>query len=400
MPDSFTETSHTGYGRRVGNSIKGMLFGGIMFLASFPILAWNEGRAVKEINTLEEGRKLVVNINAESESPQTNGMLVFTSGKATTEDVLEDEEFGISETALKLRRTAEMYQWEEDKDTSEDSNGNKKTTYNYKKTWSEKLISSSGFRYRDGHENPGSMPFQSASYEATEVTVGVHVLSPGLLSQISHFTPVALNKDHAEAAPEGPRGQPFVTGGLLYYGKNEGSPEIGDIRVKFTAVKPLNVSLIARQSGNTFGPFATKAGNSIELLEEGLHDSNYVIEAALSRNAMYTWILRAVGWFMMFFGLCLILGPLTTLTGVIPIVGSVVGLGVGIAAFVLASVLSLVTVAVSWIVVRPVAAIILLAVCGAFIWGAKKRGDKKIVAAGGVPGSAMPPPPPPPSPQP
>ncbi len=397
MPDTFTEYSHTGFGRRVGNSIKGMIVGGIMFIASFPLLAWNEGRSVKEANSLEEGKKVVVSIDAAKESPQTEGMLVFTSGKATTDEELEDPEFGVSHVGIKLKRTVEMYQWEEDKDTDEDRNGNKKTTYKYEKKWSEKEISSSGFRIQEGHQNPKTMPFHSATQQAQEVMLGVHMLSQGLIDQITEYSGMPLNQDALDAAPEVEGKEVKLGGGGLYYGRNASIPEIGDVRVVFSLLPPQNVSVVARQAKSTFGPYQTKAGNTIELLEPGLHDANYVFTKALDRNATMTWILRAVGWFCMFLGLCLMLGPLTTVANAIPIFGSVVGLGVGLAAFVLASVLSLVTIAVAWIFVRPIAAVTLLVVCGAMIWGAKKRGDKKI-ASGGVTASAPPPPPPPPAP--
>ena len=95
---------------------------------------------------------------------------------------------------------------------------------------------------------------------------------------------------------------------------------------------------------------------------------------------------------MMFFGLLLVMGPLTTIAGAVPFFGSLVGLGVGLTAFVLASVLSMLTVAVAWIFVRPLAGGLLLVVALACLWGMKNKGAKKIEARGGMP---MPPPPPP-----
>ena len=53
--DSFTEVTHQSWGSRLGGAFKGIVFGIILFIVSFPLLFWNEGRAVKRHKTLEEG---------------------------------------------------------------------------------------------------------------------------------------------------------------------------------------------------------------------------------------------------------------------------------------------------------------------------------------------------------
>lgn len=391
MSDTFTEVTHTGFGQRLASSFGAMIFGALLFFASFAVLAWNESRGVTQIRTLEEGKKVVVNINPAQPSPATNGMLVFASGHAETDEVIEDSTFPISVTALKLRRVVEMYQWDEDKDT-ETSSGTKRTTYRYDREWSEKLIRSDNFHVSSGHQNPTSMPFQSGEATATEVTVGAYRLSQGLLDQIKDYTTYAPTSEDVDGAPDGPQGAPKLVGTSLYYGPNPSSPQIGDTRVRFELVKPLDVSFVAKQVGESFGPYLTQAGNTIELLETGIHDSNYIFQAALTKNAILTWALRVGGWFMMFLGLLLLTGPITMIAGYIPFLGGLVGLGVGLLSFVLASVLSTITVAIAWLVVRPLAGAALLVVAGACLWAMKNRGQKKLDAR-----VAVPPPPPPPS---
>ncbi len=53
--DSFTEVSSQGWFSRIGDSIKGILFGIFLFIAAFPLLWWNEGRSVERYNSLKEG---------------------------------------------------------------------------------------------------------------------------------------------------------------------------------------------------------------------------------------------------------------------------------------------------------------------------------------------------------
>ena len=396
MPDTFTEYSHQGIGSRIGNSIKGVFFGLILFVGSFFLLAWNEGRAIKQERTLLEGKGIVVKVDAQHVTPGQEGALVYTTGHATTTEVVRDSTFGVSTTALKLRREVEMYQWDEDKDTEKSSNGDTRTTYKYNKKWSSSPISSSSFAHPEGHANP-SMPFRTSTETADVITVGARSLSPGLASQISNYSPFPVSNTDVANAPTATGGKPRLDGSGLYYGGDAGNPTIGDIKVRFQIVKPLDVSFVAKQTGATFAPYTTKAGNDIELLEEGVHDSDYIFNAALKRNMMVTWAIRAGGWLLMFIGLALILGPITTIAGFVPILGSVVGLGVGVAAFALATILTIITIAVSWFAVRPVAAGLAFVLCGALIWAARNRGAKKIAAGG--PSMSVPPPPPPPPPR-
>ena len=45
--EKFTEVSYTSWGQRIKNAITGILLGLVFFLCAFPLLFWNEGRAVK-----------------------------------------------------------------------------------------------------------------------------------------------------------------------------------------------------------------------------------------------------------------------------------------------------------------------------------------------------------------
>ena len=61
--DSFTETVSTGWFSRIGDSIKGILFGLLLVIAAFPVLFINEGCAVKTRKTLDQGNKEFVHVD-------------------------------------------------------------------------------------------------------------------------------------------------------------------------------------------------------------------------------------------------------------------------------------------------------------------------------------------------
>ena len=55
MSDSFSSVSTDSWFSRIGKSISGVLIGIVLFLVAFPLLWWNEGRAVKTANGLKQG---------------------------------------------------------------------------------------------------------------------------------------------------------------------------------------------------------------------------------------------------------------------------------------------------------------------------------------------------------
>ena len=91
-------------------------------------------------------------------------------------------------------------------------------------------------------------------------------------------------------------------------------------------------------------------------------------QAAQAANSLLTWVLRVVGWVLMFLGLLLIFKPIAVFGDVVPIVGSLLGAGIGLFSFLLASGLALITVAIAWLVYRPLLGLTLLLLAGAAIY--------------------------------
>ncbi|KPA17340.1 protein containing DUF1625, partial [Candidatus Magnetomorum sp. HK-1] len=73
------------------------------------------------------------------------------------------------------------------------------------------------------------------------------------------------------------------------------------------------VSLIAKQTGDTFSPYRTKVGREIEFLSVGYFTAEEMFEQAKSENSILTWILRFVGYLLMIIGFAMIFAPLFTL---------------------------------------------------------------------------------------
>jgi hypothetical protein len=375
--DSFTEVTSESWFSRLGNAIKGILVGAIILAIGFPLLFWNEGRAVATYKALKEGAGIVVSVPADKVDPKNEGKLVHLTGMATTEETLADQDFGISAKAIKLKRLAKMYQWREEKksETVKHAGGSAttKTTYSYEKTWSESHIKSGEFK-KPAHSNPAQMPYPPKQFAAAKVTLGALQLSGGLINQISGLE--NLSVDASQPLPEKLRGQARWEGNTLYIGRNPQAPEIGDTRVEFQVVKPQTVSVIAKQYQNHLEPYQTSGGKSLEMLQAGTKSPEVMFQQARSENKTLTWILRFLGALAIFIGLTLILTPLSVALDVLPFLGNVAEAGIGLVAFVLALALTLITVAIAWFYYQPLLAVVLILAAAGLCLGYKKlRGN-------------------------
>ena len=158
------------------------------------------------------------------------------------------------------------------------------------------------------------------------------------------------------------------------------APKLGDVRISFQVIKPATVSLVGVQTAGSFAPYQASAGDAILLVEEGTRTAAQMFKTAQDRNATLTWVLRGAFFFMMFLGLFLVFRPLSVLADVIPFLGTLLGAGIGLFAFLGAVILSFITIAIAWVVVRPLLGITLLVVAGAGLFWLIKVGKGKKAA--------------------
>jgi hypothetical protein len=337
-------------------SIKGVGCGILLFLLAFPLLFWNEGRAVHRAKGLAAGKSQVVSTSSDKVDPAHEGKLVHLTGMATAAGTLKDEQFAIAApNALQLKRQVEMYQWKQNEKTKtrKKLGGGKETitTYTYEQVWDDDVLDSSN--YKEAKRNPTSMLFESQSWQAPDAKVGAFSLG-GLTGKVSDWSRIDLTSSSNGLKP---------SGGYLYSSADPSSPEIGDCRVSFQQVKPAQVSIVAVQKGDGFTPFDSGEGDSgLYELVMGEQSSDQMFQSLESQNTAMTWILRLAGFFMMAVGIGLVFQPLVIVADVVPFVGTLLETGLGFVAFALATPLTLITIAVGWIVYRPLIGIVLLVV--------------------------------------
>lgn len=388
--------------QRLGSSFKGVLAGFAIFIAGFPILFWNEGRAVDTAKRLKEGAGAVIDVPADKVDPANEGKLVHVSGKADTKDILADEAFGITNNALRLMRTVEVYQTVEHSETKREKRGDKtveKTTYSYSNEWRSSPVNSAEFHdaSKRSANPPAAMPFSNEDRIAANVTLGAftltekHVKRMGekkkfsfpLDFKVPETVPggqyqngviyVPYNAALAGATPQSSastgispllaaaRAATNVTAAVANAAANAVTggrsvavvPVPGDVRVTFSVVLPHEVTVVEQQDGNTLTPWAASDGETLSFVRDGRVPAAKIFADAQSMNSKLTWLLRLVGLLVMYFGLKKVLGPIDTLVDVIPILNGIVAMGTSLAAGLVSGACALLTIGVAWIYYRP-----------------------------------------------
>ncbi len=359
--DTFTKVTHKSWLGRFGNSIAGAFVGLILFIASFVLLYWNEGRAVDAIIALDAASKQIVSVSAETVDPAHEGRLVHLSGMIDVASDLVDPVFHVTATdAVRLERRVEMFQWRENKETRTEKKlgggETETTTYNYVKEWSDKTINSNSFEKQQGHANP-DMPYQGKVLNVKSARIGGFILDQSQIAQMSNFEPLAVDAQDGDL----PRGFRWE-GEYLYRGKSPDQPQIGDLRIAFHQVPVQTISVIAQQRGSTLAGFKGERERIINMVSLGALGADAMIEQAKTDEAILTWILRVAGFFMMLFGLTLMASPLAWLASLLPFLESLVNAASFGVAFMIAAPLTLTIIAAAWLIHRPLIGAALLAV--------------------------------------
>ncbi|CAG5084775.1 TMEM43 family protein [Parvicella tangerina] len=365
----YTEVTRESWLSRLGNSFKNTFGGIILFLGAIVLLWWNEGRAVKTAKGLEEGSEQVLVLDEPVFDEKNNDKLIHLQGLINTQETLVDHQFNINVQAIKLKRTVEMYQWKETSKTSTQKKvgGGKETTkeYSYEKTWSSKLINSNQFEYRQGHENPNSLPYDNIALFATNLFLGDFSMTEDIIAQIDNYEGIKLTEKNVPAdggviIQESENDQ---TLSKMFLGSGSTStPQIGDVKVSFYQIPCGEYSIIAQQNNKSLKPFKTSTETTILIVSPGDVSAKEMFENAIRSNTVLTWALRFVGFGIMFFGLLTMASLLTTIADVVPLFGSIVNLGMKVFAGVVSFLTAMLVIGIAWIYYRPLLGGILIAV--------------------------------------
>lgn len=383
---AYQEVKKTSYGKNLGNSFKGIFTGIVLVIVGTILIFWNENRAIKKYKAIYRAQEACVEMPDLSRvNAEFDGKTVHCNGIATTEEILKDENFGVSVSGLSLRREVEYYQWVQNESTEKkDKIGGATeeiTTYTYSKKW---VSSPQDNDFKDPDFKGENFVFAEVpemDWDANVVTMGAYTLPSFIVNSIggSVSAPVELDsatiaewnkaiKTRLGLADSIPANYVYTEGNMVYLGASASQPEVGDVRVTLTYI-PNNqeISVIAKVKGDTFEPYTDKNGKTVSAVRSGNVTAEEMFESMKSGNKMITWLLRLVILFIIIGGFRMMVGIIPTLAKVIPFLGKGLDKILGFACTIIGFVWTLVFIGIAWIVVRPTVSIVLLVVVVALV---------------------------------
>ena len=377
MSDVYKTTSTTSYGGRIRKSFVGVLVGIALFIGSFFLLFWNEGRV--DLSKIAEDA-IQVESSMISENPELQGDLVVTSGQVTSSEQLGDGMYLIRGDYLVVERVSEMYSWVEEKSTSSKKNlggsETKETNYEYIKEWVEDVPNSSSFYQSSSYQNPIKQ-INSQTQTVVKAGIGKYQFTPKQ-AVFPETRQISLSNENVDM----PENMFLVGDDYLYQGDNYNSPEVGDVRISYRVVDhDQEMTLFGSLSGNKILSYSDEDGNVLYRLF--YEDFDGAVALMHGEYATSLWVWRLVGFLMMWFGMLLVLRPITVFLDVVPIFGSISGFAFFFLTLPIALVLSLLTIVVSLlfhnIVITMAAAVVAIVIAMLVLMRRNKKTAPKAV---------------------
>lgn len=389
---AYTEVTSKNWFQRLGESFGGIVAGFVIIALATWLLWWNEGRTFKTAGAIGEAELVTQDVSDISKiDPALEGKVIHAIGRAETKEILRDPVFGVEIQAINIEKSAEYYQWQEHShsETRKKLGGGEETvtTYTYEKEWSSSPVDSNSFKdpdYRGRNKTLANV--DDNTIWARDVTFGAYKLPEFLIHSIGGEVPMNLTSVDVNsvakiiAAPKEYQASPdkliTVSGSTVYIGENPGSPQVGDVRVTFKYTPQAEVSIVAQVIRDTFEQFTASNGYSFSRLNMGKVGMAKMFEGARSENNMIAWLIRVGGVLLVVLGLRMIFKPLSVLGDVIPLLGTIIGAGMGVVAFLLGLAWSLIVIAVAWVRFRPLIAGALIAAALGLIYLSYAKGKK------------------------
>jgi len=418
--------------QRMCGAVCSSICGVIMIPICMGLVFWNENNLV--IN--EATANLVQDAKVYSSclpSPDANGDLVLVACDLYAPDIAGDLPSTLSPflphfSGASLSWSMEIYQWTEDEheECHKTNSGGKscRKTYSYDTEWTTSPVNSNDFRHPWGHDN-GNTDFphnleSSGSVDAPPLSVvmsqhgtpdGGFVLDSNL---VSYLPSVGLGDRLKSSAPPSNSSDEWQGAGSLtpqmlhkyqgYLQTAYGSPQIGDLRIQITGQMSDEATACGVQqrirgasSDYTFVPLPPKKfgwfgkkTKPLERLQAEKVTQDEFIDQYHAENQGLAWVIRIVSLILMTVAFNMVLSPLSVAAdGLMVLNYCTCGLGsvldgaaqciIGTAAFLLALVLTTITIAVAWFTARPAASLlsvaVVLGVYVVFVKTQKKKGS-------------------------
>ncbi len=373
MADHYTTITRTGCLGNITNSLIGAVVGICLFLGSFALLWYNEGRVNLAIIAEDSAP-----ITTTAAQPALEGKLVAAPGTLASTEKLGDT-FLHPGDYLMLQRVVEMYAWEEDRSSTTSKNGDgsttTRTTYSYERRWTSSPEDSNNFKQESGHRNP-PMSTKGAEWTVGQAALGVYAVAPTTLT-LPDAQQLTLNNNVVRAE----KGWYLANNFLLDQPNALSSPQVGDLRISYYAVpNQIDVTLFGRVQGNQLEPFVAKGAT---LYRAFTSNREQAIAAMNTEYTIMLWVLRLVGFLMMWTGMCASCGPLNAILNLVPVVGTISNFLVALLLLPVALTLSITTIMLGMLAHQPLLliAVVVLMTGGVIAWSRMRQPSSAALPA-------------------
>ena len=422
MADKVTVTSRNSYGSRVKNSFAKIWWGILLVILSIIWIFKNEQNFIQTKVALSEWAEIVKETVSTEINPELDWLEVHLYWETNSNaEALKDPVFGVIVDDLKLARNVQMYQWTEDsKEHCTDNVGwseTCETTYSYSKAWEDYAVDSSDFYESVWHENPTFWEYESQDREKSPIMLWVYTLDSVFVNSLNSYRAVNLSEQEIIVPEKYKVSEPTETSentvednnnsylywdweneannnwtkfhvysDHIYIWDSEWNPQVWDLKITFSSVKPWTISVVWQQVGNSLTSYTASNWKSIALLENWQVTAESMFINAQKANKAMTWIIRWVLLLLMFAWFSMMFEFITTLAKVLPFLSRIIWVWTGIIAFALTLIFGFLAFSISWLAVRPVVWISCLVVAIAWIVmlvraRKNKKADKWISSA-------------------
>ncbi|MFM7427995.1 MAG: TMEM43 family protein [Elainella sp.] len=369
MADQYREVRYVSWGEKIGGSCLGTILGLALFVGSFFVLVWNEGMV-----DLSQLARTAPELSASVPNPAAEGKLVTLTGPVTSSQPLGDDLFLRPGNYIFVDRTVEMYGWKEDQQikTTKHFGGSEtqETIYTYSKQWLNNPSDSSRFARAAEHSHPPKA-IADQLFRASNAQIGLYQLDPAAFSSVlNHRTSCTEDAISYQLSASGinlPPGPPLsltaqntrlsqgakLISSYIYQGTGTPqSPQVGDLRICYTALPAsTTVTAVAQlQPQNRLQPYLQDDTRIYRML---LGSRAEAITSLKTEHRIWSWLFRGLGFLMMWLGLFLFAAPVSAILDFIPILGDLSSAVAGVASFLIAFVLSAVTILTASLLQSP-----------------------------------------------
>ena len=346
--------------KKMFNSIIAALIGILLFLGSFVVIYFNEGK--ENLGAVAEEAIEIT----QAEHNLEKGSLICINGNLNA-DIYATDTYLKENNYIIINRKVEMYAYSENAKSEErDTLGGGSettTTYTYDKRWTSTGWLEEPSKWKGPVATRPSLPTNYENWIITatnsnslkDLESRASGLSLGRYSVtgnpvFSGQNSLALSEANVDEIT-GVLDYAITSDYILIANQGEISPSeptLGDIRIMYTVVRAEDTGILFGAIDNdVISGFNTPKGNTFLRFFNETDSREEAIEILGKEYKLLLWVFRIIGFLLMYIGLILMSGPLTKFMSIVPIFSRITSFVFGVIAFFIALILTTIMILIS-----------------------------------------------------